>query len=141
MAGHRPPTVITHDSGVQFSIQIGKHRLVVDQGPNGGGADAGPTPIQLLGASLGACIALYVKHFCAARSLPFDGMRVEVEQHGAQHPNRVDRFDVRVVLPAPLPDPYRELIDQVIRSCPAWNTLDRGAEIVVEIAEASLAAS
>jgi uncharacterized OsmC-like protein len=68
-------------------------------------------------------------------------MRVEVEQHGARNPNRVAEFVVRVVLPAALPPAYGELLERVVRSCPAHNTLEGGAEVHVQIEAPAPAAS
>ena len=133
MAAHasRPPIVVSHESGVRFAAQIRSHRVVVDQPLRGGGEDLGPSPIELLGAALGTCVALYVQQFCHARELPYEGMRVEVEQHGAVNPSRVGRFVVRVVLPCELPEHYAEMLERVARSCPAHNTLEHGAEVTV----------
>jgi uncharacterized OsmC-like protein len=125
------PIVVTHEGGVKFAAQIRSHRIVVDQPPRGGGEDGGPSPIELLGASLGTCVALYVQQFCQARGIPHDGMRVEVEQTGATNPNRIGRFVVRVVLPAEVPEHYASMLERVARSCPAHNTLARGAEVAV----------
>lgn len=127
----KPPLVITHEGGVKFAAQIRQHRVTVDQPLTGGGEDAAPTPLELLGASLGTCVALYVQQFCHARGLPYQGMRVEVDPRGAQ--GRIGRFDVRVVLPEQLPQHYAQMLERVARSCPAHNTLAHGAEIVVEI--------
>jgi uncharacterized OsmC-like protein len=129
----RQPIVVTHEGGVKFAAQIRSHRVLVDQSVRGGGEDAGPAPIELLGASLGTCVALYVQQFCAARGLPYDGLRVEVEQYGAVNPGRVGEFVVRVLLGHELPEPYAELLDRVARSCPAHNTLTHGAEVTVLI--------
>lgn len=126
-------TVVTHDGGTQFSAQIRGHRVIVDQPPEGGGADAGPMPLELLGASLGTCIALYVQQFLDARRLPHTGMRVEVQQFGARNPSRITEFVVRVVLPEPLPASVAGLLERVARSCPAHNTLERAAHVRVEI--------
>jgi putative redox protein len=133
MSGHsgRPPMVITHEGGVKFAAQIREHRVMVDQPPGGGGEDSAPMPLELLGASLGTCVALYVQQFCHARGLPYQGMRVEVEPRGAQ--GRIGRFDVRVVMPEPLPPQYAQLLERVARSCPAHNTLAHGAEVAVDI--------
>lgn len=135
MSAHsgRSPIVVTHESGVKFAAQIRSHRVVVDQPVRGGGNDQGPAPIELLGASLGTCVALYVQQFCLARGLPYDGMRVEVEQHGAATPNRVGSFAVRVVLAHELPPEYAAMLERVARSCPAHNTLAHGAEVDVSI--------
>jgi len=133
MAGFtgRQPMVITHEGGVTFAAQIREHRILVDQPAGGGGEDSAPMPLELLGASLGTCVALYVQQFCHARGLPYQGMRVEVDPQGAQ--SRIGRFDVRVVLPVPLPPRYAEMLERVARSCPAHNTLSHGAEIAVAI--------
>ena len=130
MAG---PIIVTHEGGVQFAAQIRSHRLVIDQPARAGGHDAGPAPIELLGASLGSCVALYVQQFCHVRGLPYDGMRVEVETTGAANPNRIGAFNVRVVLPMNLPPQYAELVERVARSCPAHNTLAHGADVNVTI--------
>jgi len=133
MAGQhgRSPMIITHQGGVRFAAQIRQHQLLVDQPVAGGGEDSAPMPLELLGASLGTCVALYVQQFCHARDLPYEGMRVEVDPHGAQ--GRIGRFDVRVVLPEPLPPQYAQLLERVARSCPAHNTLVHGAEVAVQI--------
>lgn len=129
----RNPIVVTHEGGVQFAAQIRSHRVVVDQPVRGGGADTGPAPIELLGASLGTCVALYVQQFCHARGLPYDGLRVEVEQYGAGNPNRIGTFVVRVVLAHELPEEYAVMLERVAKSCPAHNTLAHGAEVEFSI--------
>lgn len=131
--GAKAPIVVTHEGGVRFAAQVRSHRVVVDQPIAGGGDDAGPMPIEMLGVSLGTCIALYVQQFCQSRGLPTDGLRVEVEQFGAQNPSRIGEFRVRVVLPAELPEHYAALLERVARSCPAHHTLELGASVQVQI--------
>ncbi|HET9011330.1 MAG TPA: OsmC family protein [Gemmatimonadaceae bacterium] len=129
----RAPMVITHEGGLKFAAQVRSHRIVVDQPQGAGGEDAGPMPLELLGVSLGTCIALYVQQFCESRKLPYEGMRVEVKQHGAADPGRIGEFVVRVLLPYELPAHQAELVERVARSCPAHHTLERGAKVSVEI--------
>ncbi len=93
------PIVITHEGGMRFGAQIRSHLLVTDQPERAGGTDSGPSPIELLGASLGSCIAFYVQQFCHARNLPYEGMRVEVKQRSEKNPARVAEFIVQVVMP------------------------------------------
>ena len=127
--------VVTHEGGLKFATDIRGHRLVVDQ-PAGVGNDEGPMPLELLGASIGTCVALYVQQFCATRGLPSEGMRGEVEQIGARNPSRVGVFDVRVVLQESIPDEYAGMLERVARSCPAHNTLVSGADVAVRIEQA-----
>lgn len=125
------PTVVTHVSGVKFAIRIRSHEIMVDQTINGGGCDSAPTPIELLGAALGSCIAYYVHHFFHTRGLPAEDVTVSVSQKSGSNPNRVESFDVRVALPAELPPKYKPLLERVIQACPAHNTLAAGSRITV----------
>jgi putative redox protein len=129
----RAPMVITHEGGMRFAAQVRSHRIVTDQSLRAGGEDSAPSPVELLGVSLGSCIAFYVQQFCHARGLPYEGMQVEVEQHSEKNPARVAEFVVRVVMPADLPDQYVPVLERVVRSCPAHNTLSPGAVMKIEI--------
>ena len=130
--GAPSPTTVTHVSGVKFAIQIRCHEIMVDQTVNGGGCDSAPTPIELLGASLGSCIAYYLYHFFYTRGLPAEDLTVSVTQKSASNPNRVESFDVKVTLPADVPEQYMPLLQRVIDACPAHNTLVSGAKINVK---------
>jgi uncharacterized OsmC-like protein len=127
------PIVVTHCGGAQFSARVGRHDLTLDQPPAGGGEDAGPSPIELLGAALGSCVALYVHRFLTGRGIADEGLAVEVVQHAVRGPHRISRFEVRVVLPLGVPPRYRALVEAVARSCPVHNTLSRGAEIAIAV--------
>jgi putative redox protein len=127
IATERHPIIVTHDGGVKFTAQVRSHHVVVDQPIRAGGDDSAPTPLELLGAALGSCVALYVQQFCHVRGLPYKDMRVEVETTAATNPNRIARFVVHVVLPTDLPDEYSEIIERVARNCPVHHTLAHGA--------------
>jgi len=118
---------------MRFAAQVRSHRIVTDQPEHAGGEDTGVSPIELLGASLGSCIAFYVQQFCDARGLPYEGMEVRVEQHGERNPARVAGFVVRVLMPTELPEHQLEMLERVVRSCPAHNTLAGGAAMNIEI--------
>ena len=126
------PMVTTHDGGLKFTTDIRGHKVEVDQ-PKDAGGDEAPTPLELMGASIGACVALYVQQFCQARGLKYEGMRVEVGMRGAQAPSRVGQFDVRVVLQDEIPEQYAEMLERVARSCPAHNTLVHGSDVAVRV--------
>ena len=129
----RPPMVITHEGGMKFAAQVRSHRIVVDQPERAGGSDTGPMPIELLGASLGTCVALYVQQFCQSRDIPYEGMRVQVQQHSAANPNRIGEFVLRIVLPTELPEHQEEMLERVAASCPAHHTLTQGARVTVHV--------
>ena len=123
------PIVVTHDSGLRFAVDIRSHRLVLDQPPHAGGDDTGPTPLELLGASLGSCIALYIYRFLAARDLPSAGLRIDVTPHQVPSPNRIAQFDARISLPGEIPGTYRSMLEAVAHVCPVHTTLGQGAAV------------
>jgi putative redox protein len=131
--GRKQPMVITHDGGLRFVANIRGHRVETDQPERAGGADSGPMPLELLGASLGTCIALFVHQFCAAREIATEGLQVELTTQGAQEPPRIGVFHVRLTLPAGFPDRYRGAVERVARSCTVHNTLVGGAGLEVEL--------
>ena len=129
--GTGEPTVVSPLDGVRFSIQVRSHEMIVDQTVKGGGADSAPTPIELLGAALGSCIAYYVRQFLKTRALSTEGLRVEVVQRKASNPSRVEEFLTRVVLPADIPESFIPIVQRVVETCPAHNTLKMGASVKV----------
>ena len=128
----------THDGGLKFTTDIRGHQVVVDQ-PQGAGADEAPTPLELMGASVSACVALYVQQFCHSRGLNYEGMRVETDMVGARGPSRVGQFNVRVVLQEEIPEEYEAMLERVAKSCPAHNTLVHGSEVAVRIEQEAAA--
>lgn len=136
-----PVLTASHAGEMRFAAEIRGHRIETDQPVYGGGADSAAMPLELLGASLGTCVALYVHQFLLTRGLPTDGLRVEVSTEMSQKPKRIGAFGVHVRLPEGTPEEYRERIERVAASCPAHNTLVHPPEIRFSFEEAALAAA
>ena len=124
---------VTHDGDARFTAQVRGHHVLMDQSERNGGADAGPTPLDLLAMGLGGCIALYVHRFCESRGLRTEGLSITVERRGASAPPRIGELVVGVTLPFEPAPHVRELLERVVRSCPAHNTLSLGATVAVDI--------
>lgn len=127
------PIVTTHAGGARFVTEVRGHLVTVDQ-PEPAGENAAPTPLELLGVSLGSCVALYAQQYLASRGLSLEGLRVEVRLEAARGPYRIARFAVSVYLDEPLSAGHRTRLERVVKSCPAHNTLTAGALVNVELA-------
>lgn len=55
------------------------HRVVIDQPSNAGGGDSGPTPLELLFASLAGCIGSIGRIVAMQQRIVLRGMRIKVE--------------------------------------------------------------
>jgi putative redox protein len=126
-------TTIRAEGGLRFSASVRGHSVIMDQPAAGGGADTAATPLELLGAALGGCVALYVHQFCAARGIDDEDMRVEVVAESADAPKRIGRFIIRLALPASMPSEYRAAVERVARTCPVHSTLTHAPAIDLEV--------
>jgi uncharacterized OsmC-like protein len=109
-------------------IRIRDFQLVSDSGPASGGFDLGPTPVELLFASLGSCLASTFLNQAAARGVPIDQVEVDVQgktDPRANLPNHPDvpnfphevSFELRVVSSAS-EEVIVELFEAAERLCP-----------------------
>ncbi len=61
------------------SVCKAQHRLVMDAGPEYGGSDDGPSPMQVLLLALGGCTATAVKEVLRAKHQRITGLEVVVQ--------------------------------------------------------------
>lgn len=129
------PVTVTWDGGVRFTADIRGHKVSVDQPLQGGGQDSAPMPLELVPASLGTCVALFVQQFLVTRGIDATGMTVEVAAQGAQNPHRIGRFEVSVSVPGGVPDKYRDAVKRAAEGCTVHHTLSHLPQIEVTLAE------
>lgn len=121
--------------GVASRVRIGSHELLFDQPSSApGGLDRGPSPLDVLAVSAGACAHYYAAAFMFARKLPVEGLRVEVEAEKTREPvPRFGRIMIRVTLPPGFPEEYLPAIDRAVRHCPAYGTLTHLPLVELEV--------
>jgi putative redox protein len=134
------PITVTWDGGVRFTADIRGHKVVVDQPPQGGGQDAGPTPLELVPSALGTCVALFVQQFLTTRGLDATGLEIQVFAAGEANPHRIGRFEVTVAIPKGIPAQYRDAVRRAAESCTVHHTLTHTPEISVELLESAVTA-
>lgn len=125
--------VIESAGGVASRVRLGNHELLFDQAsPVPGGEDRGPSPLDVMAASVGACAHYFAAAFLFGRKLATDGLRVEVEAEKVRDPSpRFGRISINVVLPPTFPLHYQAALDRAVRSCPAYGTLMRSPEVAL----------
>ncbi len=64
---------IESNGGVGARARLGGHTLVFDQAVPLGGSDAGPSPLDVMFAAVGACAHYYAAAFLTARGIPVEG--------------------------------------------------------------------
>lgn len=117
--------LIESAGGVASRVQLEGHELIFDQpGTVPNGQDRGPSPLDVMAASVGACAHYFAAAFLSARKLPVTSLKVEVETEKVREPQpRFGKLSIRMIIPAEVPEQYLAQIERVVRNCPAYGTL------------------
>ena len=123
-------------NGVILGIDVRGHRVVADAPKAMGGDGSGPTPVDLLAASLGACIGMYISRWCQQARVPYEGFEVEVDYVHDREAHCVSALTASIHMPKEFPDERREALLRVARGCTVHNTLCSLPKVEVSLIEA-----
>lgn len=108
---------------LKHDIEIRGHRLVADEPEQRGGSDSGPSPQELLAASLASCTAITIEMYAGRKGWDIGDVVVDVDYEPAQR-GSVTKFEMTVRLPKELPEEQRRRLLQVAAKCPVHRTLE-----------------
>ena len=111
------------DGTLRHEIEIGRHRVLADEPASGGGEDAGPSPQELLAASLASCTAVTIEMYAKRKGWDIGDVTVDVDYEPSQRGSPT-RFAMTVRLPKELPEEQSQRLMQIAAKCPVHRTLD-----------------
>jgi uncharacterized OsmC-like protein len=133
-------TVVVRGSASGFAQEIiaGSHRIRADEPRSSGGTDTGPTPYDLLLASLGACTSITVGMYARRKGWPLEEVTVDL-RHSKIHADdcadcetkvgMLDRIERDIRFVGPLSEEQRGKLLDIANKCPVHRTLT--SEIVI----------
>lgn len=106
-------------------VELGRHVLAADEPPEVGGDDSGPSPIQFMLASLGACTSMTLRVYAAHKNWALGPIRVEVshERVKGESGARYDRFDRMIHVEGALTEEERAKLIEIAGKCPMHKLL------------------
>jgi putative redox protein len=104
-------------------VAIRNHRLTADEPPAHGGEDSGPSPQELLAASLASCTAITMEMYAERKGWDIGEVVVDVDYEAAQRGSPT-RFVMNVQLPAEMPEEQRDRLMQIAAKCPVHRALE-----------------
>ena len=131
--------VIRSAAKVGSRVRIGDHDLVFDQPSTvPGGEDRGPSPLDVLVVSVGACAHYFAAAYLYARGIPAADLTVEVDSEKDQAPTpRIGRLAIRIRVPAGLTEQQIVGIERAVKRCPAYGTLVHPPSVEIAVEPAS----
>jgi len=111
------------DGGLRVDATDGVVATVMDEPESAGGTGAGPTPVNMLLAALGACTAVTLKLYSARKGWPLEDVEVRVTmeegEKGAPY-----RWTQHVKLVGDLDAEQHERLMQISGRCPVHRILE-----------------
>ena len=104
-------------------VTIREHELTADEPKDQGGDDEGPSPQELLAASLASCTAITMEMYAQRKGWEVGDMSVDVNYEPAQRGSPT-RFEMVVKMPKELPEEQRQKLMQIAAKCPVHRTLE-----------------
>jgi uncharacterized OsmC-like protein/alpha-beta hydrolase superfamily lysophospholipase len=115
----------------QLQVRTGKHLLFADEPDSFGGLDSGPSPFQLLGAALAACMTMTVRLYAERKQWAVKRIRTAVGHTRELDQVPRDRFDVRLAFEGELDDEQRARMIEIAGKCPVHKALTEGARFTI----------
>ncbi len=123
---------ITKSEGTGFCIRVRGHDVTSDMSTGDGGQDAGPSPVELLGGSLGACIGMMAQSYCTRHGYGGD-VEVSLTLELADSPKRIGGIVIDVELPDGVPEERIVAIRRMVEKCPIHETLKDPPRVDIDI--------
>ena len=113
----------TRETGFRHVVKVRSHDVNIDEPTDTGGTDSGPSPQELLAASLASCTAVTMEMYAARKGWDIGGVEVSVEYTPAER-GCPTRFRLNLRLPESLSQEQVERLRVIAAKCPVHRTLD-----------------
>ncbi|MDQ6745406.1 MAG: OsmC family protein [Actinomycetota bacterium] len=113
----------TATTAFSHRIDIRGHQVVADEPAEHGGEDAGPSPQELLAASLAACTATTMEMYAERKGWDLGEVEVQVQYTPAER-GCPTRFSLALRLPRGCSEEQVERLKVIAAKCPVHRTLE-----------------
>ena len=111
------------DGRLKQTVAMRGHTLVSDEPKDEGGDDSGPSPQELLAASLASCTAITMEMYAKRKGWEVGDVAVHVDYEPAQRGSPT-RFRMTVDFPKEVPEEQRKRLMQIGAKCPVHRVLE-----------------
>jgi putative redox protein len=113
----------TTTTAFSHRIDVRQHQLTADEPTERGGDDEGPSPQELLAASLASCTAVTIEMYAKHKGWDIGPVEVQVEYTPAER-GCPTKFGLTLRLPNGCTEEQVERLRVIAAKCPVHRTLD-----------------
>jgi putative redox protein len=113
----------TRTSGYTYRLDVRQHQLIADEPRDQGGDDQGPTPQELLAASLASCMAITMEMYALRKGWDIGHVAVECDYEQAERGSPTE-FKITLRLPEDLSPEQAQRLSDIAAKCPVHRTLE-----------------
>jgi len=126
---------VTVISEFKFATQVvsGHHRLTADEPVAMGGSDTGPSPYELLLASLGACTSITLRMYAGRKEWELG--KITVGLRYTRDEQKGERIDRRLSFSKPLSAEQKARLAEIAAKTPVTKTLLHGLKIETTVVD------
>lgn len=142
LSTHKQVVASLGESGFTTEIMAGRHGLVADESEDVGGSDFGPSPYELLNASLAACTAMTLQMYARRKKWDLQDVKVHLSfarsykedcEHCDEKDRRLETFDREIVITGDLDQGQIDRLLEIADKCPIHRTLEATATITTKM--------
>lgn len=139
---HQVVASLDGEDAFTTEMKVGSHYLTADEPVQSGGHNFGPTPYELLSASLSACTAMTLHMYARRKEWPLEHVEVHIS-YAREHardgdecqddPNaRIDTFHREITLTGDLDEARRARLLEIADRCPVHRTLHSPTQVITK---------
>lgn len=142
---HQVVASLDAEDGFTTRMKVGNHYLTADEPVSYSGNDFGPSPYELLSASLSACTAMTLQMYARRKGWPLENVEVHTSyarEHARdglecmEDPNaKIDTFHRVVEFSGALDKDQRSRLLEIAGRCPVHRTLESPIQVLTREAE------
>ena len=132
----------TESGSFTTEIKAGNHHFLADEPESVGGSNLGPSPYDLLSASLGACTSMTLQMYAQRKKWDLKKAKVHVDHSnnysedcaGCEKLNsKIDHFTRKIELVGNLDEAQRKRLLEIANKCPVHRTLHASSVVRTEL--------